>query len=663
MKFKLILLSTLLFSLTAYSQTTRIDWSLPIASGSADRGHAIEIDASGNTYVTGYFQGTTNFDPNGTANLTSNGSFDVFIAKYDSDGNYVWAHNIGGGSADEAFDIALDGSNNVYVTGYFQGSHVDFNPGGGSFLVSSNGEKDAFLLKLDTNGDFVWVFNVGSSTDDDQGNAMAIDASDNIYLVGKYAGSSVDFDPASGTSTTHSSAGLTDIFIAKYNSSMVHQWSKGIGSTQNDAAESVTLDNSSNVYVTGSFIGGVDFNPGSTAQNLTSASIGGSAFIAKYSSSGTYSSKMQIGGADLAELSGGSDIITDGTTNLYLTGAFLNTTNPIDFGSGNTLKSTSDTADIFVAKYTLALSYVDAFKVGGNSGTNIGIGIDLDASNNVYIIGIFTGTNIDFDPSGTSNMLSATRMQDAFIAKYSSSLAYIEAFNVGGYLNDYASEIKLDASGNMHTIGYYSSTGIDFDPSSTNTSTLAYSGVNDGFVIKYHATEQAVPLPVELTYFQGAFKNDANILTWQTATEKNNSHFDIEWSSNGMEFQKVGKIQGFGNSLEKLDYEFLHKNFSNELNYYRLKQVDFDGQYEYSSIILIKNNASEPVFANVFPNPTHGELSLDTNYDGIIEVINSTGQLVKTFNATNTNQFSINDLPNGIYFIKLNHLIKRIVKQ
>jgi hypothetical protein len=663
MKLKFLFLATFLFSLTTYGQTTRIDWSLPLASGSADRGHAIEIDASGNTYVTGYFQGTVNFNPNGTANLTSTGGFDIFIAKYDSDGNYLWAHKLGGASADEAFDIALDGSNNVYVTGYFQGAAVDFDPGGSSFLISSNGAKDAFLLKLDTDGNFVWAFNIGSSTDD-QGNAISIDGSNNVYLVGKFTGSTVDFDP-SGASATHTSAGLTDIFIAKYNSSKVYQWSKGTGSTQDDSAESITLDNSSNIYVTGSFIGFVDFNPGSTAQNLASGSAGGSAFIAKYTSAGVYSAKMQIGGVDFAELSGGSAIITDGTTNLYLAGAFLNAVNPVDFGGGNTLQSTSSDVDMFVAKYTLStLSYVDAFRVGGTSGQNIAIGIDLDASNNVYITGNFSGTSIDFNPDGgTSNTLSSVGKQDMFIAKYSSSLVYQEAFSAGGAEDDLGYEIKVDGSGNMHSIGFYSATGIDFDPSTTNVSTLAYGGVNDAFVIKYHATEQAVPLPVELTYFDGVFKNDVNVLSWQTATETNNSHFDIEWSANGIDFEKVGEIKGFGNSLEALNYQFLHKEFTSELNYYRLKQVDFDSQYEYSSIIIIKNSIAEQTFANIFPNPTNGNLSLDTDYEGIVEIIDGTGRLVRTFSATNTNQFSISDLPNGVYFIKLNHLIKRIVKQ
>ena len=271
-------------------------------------------------------------------------------------------------------------------------------------------------------------------------------------------------------------------------------------------------------------------------------------------------------------------------------------------------------------------------------------------------------SNIDFDQSGSTNTLSSTRMRDIFIAEYNSSLVFQEAFSFGGYLDDYAYEIKVDASGNMYPIGYYSSSNIDFDPSTTNTHALTYSGVNDIFAIKYHATEQL--LPVEMTYFKGTGQNENNLLQWQTATEKNNSHFEVEWSSNGVHFTKIGEVSGYGNTLDVKDYEFLHRNLTSSIHYYRLKQVDFDGKFEYSSVISINRQISEDLFLEVYPNPVNEYLTINTNYQGSVEVFNVSGQIVRSLNITNqSNVLNINDLEGGIYFIKIGHEVRRIIKR
>ena len=113
----------------------------------------------------GSFQGTADFDPGaGTFNLTSAGDYDIFISKLDSSGNFVWAKSLGGTGYDVSYGIALDSGGNVYTTGSFSGT-VDFDPGAGTFNLTSAGTGDIFVSKLDSNGNFVWARSLGGTSD------------------------------------------------------------------------------------------------------------------------------------------------------------------------------------------------------------------------------------------------------------------------------------------------------------------------------------------------------------------------------------------------------------------------------------------------------------------------------------------------------------------
>jgi hypothetical protein len=157
----------------------------------------VVTDSSGNVYTTGFFSGTVDFDPGaGTANLTSAGSDDSFISKLDSGGNYVWAKQLGGISAELAIGISVDSSGNVYTTGTFQGT-ADFDPGAGTANLTSAGGDDSFISKLDSSGNYVWAKQLGS-TGADVAYGVSVDSSGNVYTTGFFSGT-VDFDPGAGT--------------------------------------------------------------------------------------------------------------------------------------------------------------------------------------------------------------------------------------------------------------------------------------------------------------------------------------------------------------------------------------------------------------------------------------------------------------------------------
>ena len=175
-------------------------WSINIGGGSDDFGNVVYTDNKGSVYVVGYFTGNSvDFDPSptGTAYLSSNGGKDGYVAKYTANGQYVWAFNIGGANLDEVRSVTTDPSGNVYITGYFRGAGVDFDPSptGASFL-NSNGDAggdpgyggDIFLAKYTSAGNYVWAFNVGCSGLGDNGMVISCDNNGNVCMSGYFRG-------------------------------------------------------------------------------------------------------------------------------------------------------------------------------------------------------------------------------------------------------------------------------------------------------------------------------------------------------------------------------------------------------------------------------------------------------------------------------------------
>ena len=179
--------------------------------------NAVARDASGNVYTTGSFRGTVDFDPGpATFNLISPGPDFMFVSKLDAAGNFVWAKQIGeAGTPCRGNSIALDASGNVYTTGAFgggAGGTVDFDPGPAIFNLTSAGQDDIFVSKLDAAGNFVWAKQLGG-TDTDAGRSIALDASGNVYTTGSFSGTA-DFDPGAATFNLTAAGGF-DIFVSK----------------------------------------------------------------------------------------------------------------------------------------------------------------------------------------------------------------------------------------------------------------------------------------------------------------------------------------------------------------------------------------------------------------------------------------------------------------
>lgn len=274
----------------------------------------------------------------------------AYVLKLDSSGNFLWvdAYRTSSGSVAGCAGIngnmfsnaiSVDGSGNIYTTGFF-GSTGDFDPGAATSYLTPSGGMNAYILKLNSAGGFVWArhFTGGSC----YGNDISVDGSGNVYTTGQFA-NTVDFNPGTGTNNLKApgSPGTSNAFVSKLNASGNYLWAVQLGGNYSDNGNSIDLDASGNVYTTGSLAGSGDFNPGSAKFNLTSAG-GNDAFVSKLNSSGGFIWAVRLGGtADDA----GNCLDIDAANNVLTTGTFNGTAdfNPSSATANLTAIGGSDT--------------------------------------------------------------------------------------------------------------------------------------------------------------------------------------------------------------------------------------------------------------------------------------------------------------------------------
>jgi hypothetical protein len=513
-------------------------WAKNIGSGN-DMGYSIAVDASNNVYTTGYFTGTADFDPGpGVFTLTSNGGQDVFISKLDQSGNFVWAKSIGSPTNDIGTAVSVstvDGG--VYVTGVVNGP-TDFDPGAGTYTLNYGPGSDFFVLKLDASGNFVWAHGFDNSGED-AANSINIDSFDNI-LIGGYFSGTVDFDPGGGITSASSVSLSTDAFILQLTSSGNFNWVKTFGGEDVDRIYSTTLDQTGNIYSTGTFAWIADFDPGAGTSTLSSFGSQSSIFITKFDPSGNFIwAKTFIG----AGFDYGLRIVVDQSGNVYSTGIFGNTTD-FDPGPGTFTYAANSSQSCFISKLDASGNFVWA-----KSMNNYGAGwaLSLDPANQLYIGGTFNGT-VDLDPGPGTQTASSAGFADIFILKLDQGGSLLWAGVMPGNGNDNIKCSTIDQAGNIYTTGAFYGTS-DFDPN-IGVSNLTYTIGGSVFVQKL----SPMPAGIENTLLS---KNEISIYPIPTndilyLTNLNKNGFYVLLNS-------VGETVLKGNTVAELNLSHIAK--------------------------------------------------------------------------------------------------------
>lgn len=432
-------------------------WALNLGGSSLETPESTTLDEFGNIYITGTFNLTADLDPGpGVLNVTSAGMSDMFVVKLNPEGRLLWARHISGPDAEVARVIRVDARGYVVMAGLFSGT-VDFDPGTEEHILTSSGSYDAFILKLDPEGRFAWVNQMGGS-ESDAITGLSIDPRGNIYTCGAYSGTG-DFDPGPDVMEL-TSAGGSDVFITKMDWKGTLEWARSIGGAQVESVDDLTVDAQGFVYTMGVFRNIADMDPGPGTANLNvTGGFYANMFIQKMDASGQFVWAKQVTGSYFQF---GSEIKTDGTENLYISGTFSETA---DFDPGpGTVSLTANGYDPFILNLDLDGNLVWARHITGSGNqTEEAKSIGFDKDGAVYVCGIFSQT-ADFNPGpGVFNLASASGSEDAFLMKLDSAGNMIWARRMGGTGADGAVSLHLDPYGNMFMLGSFAGT-VDFNP-------------------------------------------------------------------------------------------------------------------------------------------------------------------------------------------------------
>lgn len=420
----------------------------------------VAADAAGNSYITGSFQGTVDFDPGaGVHELTARGSSDIYVAKYAADNSLVWVQRMGGDALfdgtmdpDRGQDIKLDSAGNVYVSGDFVGTG-DF----GASTLTSAGNSDAFVVKLNAGGAVQWARSWGTSVSE-YGTSVGVDAAGNVYLNA--------YDPIYGSMTT------TMLKINPTGSKVL--WTKSIETQQSLTRPDMAVDASGNVFVAGNFDGSADFDPGSRKKIITDTGVF-SSYVLKLDTKGSFVWVSPFLGWDVHARS----VAVDGSGNVIVGGGYDGT---VDFDPGSGTSTLPSTGGGFIAKLngSGALLWAKAFE----SSTADALGafvnrLDVDAAGSIYAAGHFSGTGnlpgqqgvIDLDPGIGVDAHTSNGSWDVFVVKLTAAGDFSWSATFGGTGAEGLSEhganraiaIAVDPTGGVHLVGTFMDT-VDFDP-------------------------------------------------------------------------------------------------------------------------------------------------------------------------------------------------------
>jgi len=461
----------LLSSWAAVGSAQSFAWSRAYGSSGFDQAIDVATDADDNVLVVGFFSSSVDFDPGvGEVSRTSNGATDMFVQKLDSAGNLVWVETFGGTGGDQAVCVDVDPAGNVYVGGAIRDT-VGFGSGLGASLVTSEGSEDAFLLKLDADGNFEWVRSWGSANGDIV-NGVAVNSAGNV-VVGGWFSETMDLNPGVSVDA-QTSAGETDIWVAQLDANGDFAWGQVFGDTATDVARDVAIDESGNVLVVGDFRGAIDFDPGVVEVARTSAG-NSDLFIQKLTTAGALDWVVTLGSTSNEVAYG---VTVDSSGSIYSTGRFSST---VDFDpSGVESNLTASGSDAFVLKLASDSAFGWARRVGSNANEQ-GQSIAVDSLGNVYSGGIFRSTT-NFDVGVSNFSLASAGNEDAYQLALDNAGNFLWATRVGGTLADYGYGIAVDTQSSVVAVGYFQGTA-DLDPTD-NISNVATIGSLDGFAVK-----------------------------------------------------------------------------------------------------------------------------------------------------------------------------------
>ncbi len=618
--------------------TPIITWSTYFGGTSADQGLATGLDGLGNVFMGGITSSSSGVATAGAHQGTYGGTpfNDAFISKFDYNGLRVWSTYFGGTNDDQLFDLATDGSGNIFFTGTTSSTGAISTAG--AYQVSNAGNADAFIGKLNAAGVLQWSTYYGG-TQSDSGRSLFINGT-NLYVAGST--SSTTGIATAGAHITAFTGGASDGFLAQFSTAGSLNWATYFGGTLADIFYGVAVNSSGNVYAAGT----TNSSAGISTAGAHQTSLGGNndAMMVSFTAAGTLLWGTYMGGILADNVLSLSIDVTD---KLLLTGQTYSSSGIASAGAYDTVLSGS--SDGFVALFTSAGSRIWSTYVGGNVVDQCYFS-GFDSAGNVYAGG---------HTSSTSGLATASSAQssygggaaDAFISQFNSAGTVQWITYLGGTGDDYGRSGSVDVINGVFMTGMTTSTG-SIATAGAYQSSIAASASTDAFLIRYGAN---FLLPVSLIGFMATPEQDQVQCSWTVSSNEVCYQYILDRSHNGQDWTQLAEVECDA-SWNGQDYEIYDQSPLDGFSYYRLSQQDLNGE-EHQSRIASVYFGTDTEF-QLFPVPASefitAKVFSEMDQMVMLKMFNAIGgevfaQRIQLLNGNNVLQFSLDDLPAGFY--------------
>jgi hypothetical protein len=581
----------------------------------------VATDAAGNVIVSGLVHGTIDL---GGGVLTATGTRDIFLAKYAPDGSHIWSQIFPGTDIALVEGTRVDASGNIIIAGFYRGS-IDF--GGGA--LASAGDNDIFLAKYDPNGNHLWSRRFGDS-DTQRAYELAVDAAGNVYVTGWFSGI-VSFGGMLISSN------WVDVWLAKYDPSGNHLWSKGFGDSGGQAAYGAAVDPSGNVFITGTYDGTIDFGGGPMTY-VGYADI----FLAKFDTNGNHLWSQSYGDVNHQEA---IDLATDSAGNILVTGRNSGTVN---FGGGPLTSAGS--YDIILAKLAPNGTHLWS-TIFGDGADQRGYAVATDPSDNIFLTCYGNGT-MDFG----GGPLTSTGSADMPAVKLSPTGVHIWSQLYGDTQLQYAVDIETDVSGNAFFVGgNYGTADFGGGP-------ITSAGSSDVVMVAFKIDET---VPAALRSLRSYWTGREVEVTWRLVGVDGELSFEVARARETGRFEQI-----FDAQVIERDDEFVFVDPATEPGTtYRYQVVVFENGHAVTSFETSLTTPSARLsLGQNHPNPfnpvTHIPFVIDEAGHVALGVYDISGRLVRNLidrpmragnhaEEWNGRDANGNAVASGVYFYRL----------
>ncbi|MEM6335999.1 MAG: T9SS type A sorting domain-containing protein [Bacteroidota bacterium] len=640
------------------AQTVSAQFLRSGGTGQDERRTSAVSDGSGGVFVSvtsdgGFFRYETS--PGTLSSLSFTGNGGSAIIQYDASGNVVQALGFESTDYVDITDMVSDGAGGIWVIAQFDGNaDIDPGPGTRNLVTSLPG---TFIARYSSTGALGTVIQLPPNA---LGLGIAVDPTNGGPVVTGQFTQTVDLDPGAGV-TNVTNRGDFAMFLARYTSSGTFISGFGITTsgttpfpTRVTGSKGLVVDAAGTAYVAGVFRSNIDFDPG--PGNGTRSASGLAQYVAAYSNSNalSWARTFNTGGSNTAD-----DLEQDASGNLYLVGTFGQTINP---PSGPITAAGASDAIVIQIDNTGVVGAVRTF--GGNSTTNGDDrirDIHVSPAGDILIAGQFAGTaDFDFGP-GTVSRTSPSGVSYV-VAGYPAGMntptfATIKGTSTG----DAAAWQVVPGQGNRIFVSGLFDETVDFNSAGGDSRTSI--GALDFAVL---GLENGAFLPVELTAFDALSDGSDVVLSWKTASETNNAGFAVEQKLDvagergaSSEWTEVGFVEGAGTVESPRTYGFRVSDLPAGTHRFRLKQLDFDGAFEYSPIVEATVVPTDASLA-VYPQPAVGSatvvVELPRRQRVEVQVYDLLGRVVETLHTGEAEGALRLDagagLPAGVYVVR-----------